>query len=215
MNSSRLREWSDTHSSITQRVTLSTSLALMAGLCWAGALTLLFLADLRAEVSPLAPQRLLFYTLVLAAGLLTFVPIQRHMRLSRLALEGVGGTALLLYTLAFVPPPTGWLLSLPDLPVYVLLILALFWSSAALIRPFLYALGQRIFRQRARRMDVRRSRRQSYEIGLFCACIAILGGLRVMTWVSILLVTLILITAEIFFLSRVEEEEGAVYLGGD
>jgi len=37
----------------------------------------------------------------------------------------------------------------------------------------------------------------------------------VMTWVSILLVTLILITAEIFFLSRVEEEAGAVYLGGD
>jgi hypothetical protein len=187
----------------------------MAGLCWSGALTLLFLADLRAEVSPLAAQRLLFYTLVLAAGFLTFVPVQRHMRLPRLVLEGVGGTALLLYTLAFVPPPNDWLLSPPDLPVYVLFILALFWSSAALIRPFLYALGQRIFHQRARQMDVRRSRRQSYEIGLFCACMTILGGLRVLTWVSILLVALILITAEIFFLSRVEEEEGAVYLGGD
>lgn len=182
-------------------------LALMAGLCWAGAITLLLLADLRAETHPLAPQRMLFYALVLAAGLLTFVPVQQRMRLPRLALEGVAGTSLLLYTLAFVPPPTDWLLSLPDLPVYGLLIVALFWSAAAIALPFIYALSQRIFKQRARRLDLRRARRQAYEVGTLVASTAVLAGLRVLTWVSLLLLTLILVSAELLFLSRIEAQE--------
>lgn len=210
-----MSDWSDTRSTTTsQRLTMNASLALMAGLCWAGTLMLLFLADLRAEISPLAPQRLLFYTLVLAAGLLTFVPIQRQLGLPYLALEGVGGAGLLLYTLAFVPPPNDTLLSLPDLPVYTLFILALFLSSSAIVRPFLYAIGQRLFQRRVRRTDTRRARRQSYELGLLCASAAALGGLRVLTWVSLLLVLLILITAEILFLSRFDEETGATIQGG-
>ncbi|MFN8566220.1 MAG: hypothetical protein U0Z44_01595 [Kouleothrix sp.] len=43
----------------------------------------------------------------------------------------VAGSFLLLYTLAFVPPPTAWLLELPELPVYLLLALGLFWSVGA------------------------------------------------------------------------------------
>ncbi len=184
----------------------SIPLAVAAGLCWAAALALLLLADLHAEAGPLAPQRLLFYTLVLAAGLLTFVPIQRAMGLPRLALEGVGGTALLCYTLAFVPAPTDWLLSLPDLPVYLLFFVALFWSVAAIVLPFIYAIGQRIFQQRARRLDLRRARRQAYGVAAFVSFAAALAGLRVLTWVSLLLLALILITAELLFLSRVKAE---------
>ncbi len=45
------------------------------------------------------------------------------------------GSSLLLYTLAFVPPPTGWLLSLPDTPVYLIFAAALFWSASALAMP--------------------------------------------------------------------------------
>jgi hypothetical protein len=182
----------------------SFTLALAAGLCWSGALLLLFLANLSAEADPLAPQRLLFYVLVLTAGGLTFVPIQHGLGLPSLAFEGIGGTALLLYTLAFVPPPTGWLLSLPDLPVYMLLILALFWTSSAVVLPFMYAAGQRLFKHRARRRDVRRARRQSYEIGLLVACLVLLAALRVLSWVSLLLLLLILVIGELLLLSRIE-----------
>ncbi len=179
-------------------------LALMAALCWTGTFLLLFLADLRAEFYPLAPQRIFFYVLMLTAGLLTFVPVQIRMRLPRLAFEGVTSTALLVYIIAFVPPPTGWLFALPDLPVYLLFITTLFWSASALVLPFSYALGQRMFKQRARQMDTRRARRQAYECGLLFALATTLAGLRVLTWVSFLLLALILMTVEILLLSRIE-----------
>ncbi|NJP04647.1 MAG: hypothetical protein HC837_02935 [Chloroflexaceae bacterium] len=181
-------------------------LAFSAGLCWVGALLLLFLVDLRAEPDPLAPQRLLFYVLVMTAGLLTFVPLEQRMGLSGITLQGVGGTALLLYILAFVPPPSQWLLSLPDLPVYGLIIVALFWSTSAIVLPFIYAASQQLFQQRARRLDLRRARRQAHEAGLLLACIAVLAGLGVFHWISLLLVVLIIFIAELLFLSRVKAE---------
>jgi hypothetical protein len=182
--------------------------ALSAGLCWTGTLSLLLLGDLHRETDPLAPQRLLFYTLVLASCLLTFVPVQYALNLPRLALEGVMATFVLIYTLAFVPPPTGSLLFLPDLPVYVLFIAALFWSSSAVALPFVYAAGQRIFKQRARRLDVGRAWRQSYEVGMLFAWVLILAALQVLTWVSLLLLVLIIGTAEVLFLSRVRVRRG-------
>ncbi len=178
--------------------------ALAAGLCWAGALALLLLANLHAEADLLAPQRLLFYILVIGAGLLMFIPVEKTLRLPGLTVEGVGGTFVLLYTLAFVPPPTDWLLALPDMPIYMLFFAALFWTTSALLLPFVYALGQRFFRHRARRMDVRRARRQAYEIGALTTSIAMMASLGVLTWVSVLLVVLILVIAELMFLSLVK-----------
>ncbi|HEX9372119.1 MAG TPA: hypothetical protein VF897_13980, partial [Roseiflexaceae bacterium] len=131
--------------------------AVAAGLCWACALAALLSAGLDAEQPLLAPARVIFYALVLAAGLLTFVPFQRRLGLPGLALEGVAGSFLLLYMLAFVPPPTGWLLALPDTPVYLILALGLFWSVAAAVLPLVHAAGRRIFRQRARQYDLRRA----------------------------------------------------------
>lgn len=192
----------------TQAAKFNMPLAAAAGLCWSGAIALLLLANMHVETGFFAPQRLLFYALVLAAGLLTFVPMQLTLDLPGLALHGVGGTALLLYTLAFVPPPTDWMLALPELPVYVLLIAALFWTSTAAALPFIYAAGRRIFKQRARQNDRRRAWRQAYEIGTFVACVAALAGLRVLTWVSLLLVVSILVVAELLFLSRVEVGTG-------
>src|SRR5215212_10118866 len=125
-------------------------LAVAAGLCWACALAMLLSADLEATRELLAPVRVIFYTLVLVAGLLTFVPFQRRLGLPGLAIEGVAGSFLLLYMLAFVPPPTAWLLALPDMPVYVLLALSVLWSVSATAMPVVYALGRRAFRQRAR-----------------------------------------------------------------
>jgi hypothetical protein len=179
-------------------------LAVAAGLCWACALAMLLSANLDALPQLLAPARVIFYALVLVAGLLTFVPFQRRLGLPGLALEGVGGSMLLLYTLAFVPPPTAWLLALPDTAVYVLLALGLFWSISAAVMPAIQALGRWAFRQRARQYDLRRARRQAHELGLLAALCVGLAGLRVLTPVPVLLLALILGVAELLFLSFVE-----------
>lgn len=164
---------------------------------------LLFTTNFRTDAPDiLAPQRLLFYILVLSASLLTFAPIQQRMHLPQLTLMGTGGATLFFYTLAFVPPPTGWLLSLPDLPVYGLLIVSVFWSSVAIAFPFIYAVRQHLVKQRTQRLDIRQARRQAYEAGFLIAGVVMLSGLRVLTWISVLLLMLILITTELLFLSH-------------
>jgi hypothetical protein len=181
-------------------------LAVAAGLCWACALATLVSIGLDANLPFFAPVRVIFYLLVLSAGLLTFVPFQRRLGLPGLAFEGVAGSFLLLYMLAFVPPPTAWLLSPPDTPVYLLLALALFWSVAAAVLPLIYAIGKRAFRQRARQYDLRRARRQSHEAGALVALCSILAGLRVLTPIAVLLLALIILVVELLFLSFVEAE---------
>jgi hypothetical protein len=165
---------------------------------------MLLSANLEATRDLLAPARVIFYMLTLVAGLLTFVPFQRRLALPGLALEGVAGSFLLLYTLAFVPPPTAWLLALPDTTVYVLLALGLFWSVSATVMPAIHALGRWAFRARARQYDLRRARRQAHELGLLAALCVGLAGLRVLTPVPVLLLALILGVAELLFLSFVE-----------
>lgn len=128
------------------------------------------------------------------------------MRLPGLALEGTAGAALLFYTLAFVPPPNGWLLALPETPVYVLLAVAVFWCVSAVAAPLVHALGQVIFRARARQYDLRRARRQAREVGVFAALCIVLAGLRVLTLPGVGLVALILIVVELLFLSFIEAE---------
>src|SRR5688500_221243 len=151
-------------------------LAVAAGLCWACAIAMLLSGNLEAMPELLAPARVIFYALVLVAGLLTFVPFQRRLGLPGLALEGVAGSFLLLYTLAFVPAPTAWLLALPDTTVYVLLALGLFWGISAIAMPAIHALGRRAFRERARQYDLRRARRQAHELGLLAAlCVGLAG----------------------------------------
>lgn len=191
-------------SPFSQRVVLL--LASLAGLCWAGALAMLIWGVVDRQQPYDAPERMVYYIIVTVAALLTFAPVERQFCLTGLTIEGVFGTTLLLYILAFVPPPTGWLLSLPEAPVYAVMSLAAFWFLSSLAMPLLYAAGQRLFRQRARRYDRRRARRQAYEIGLLAALIIVLAGLRTLTPVAVVLVALIIGVAELLFLSFVEPE---------
>lgn len=181
-------------------------LAVAAGLCWACALAALLSGQIDPNLPLLAPIRVIFYGLVLAAGLMTFVPFQRRLGLPGLALEGVAGTFLLLYTLAFVPPPTAWLLDLPELPVYVILALGLLLSVSAAALPLLYAIGGRLFRQRARQYDLRRARRQAHEVGALGGLCVILAGLRALQPIPVLLLALLLAVVELLFLSFVRAE---------
>lgn len=189
-----------------QQKQVSLLLAATAGLCWASALAMLLFGGVSAAAGPLAPERLLFYTLALAAPILTFGPVERAAGLSGLTVEGSVGAFLLMYSLAFVPAPRDWLLALPELPVYGLLLLALFLCTAAVTRPLIHGISVRLFRARARALDGRRVRRQSYEVGLLVTTVAALAGLRVLTWVSLLLLALALVIAELLFLSQVEAE---------
>lgn len=186
--------------------TLTIALAVLAGLCWAGALAVLFLADVSMQQQVFAPSRVLFYALVIAAALLTWVPMQVRLDTPGLALEGLVGSFLLLYTIAFVPAPKSWLLSPPDAPVYALLAGALYLTGTAIALPFVAAIGSHFFRQRARRFDKRRTRRQARECGLALALLVVLAGLRVLTPLGVLLVVMILVVAELMFLSFVEAE---------
>jgi hypothetical protein len=180
--------------------------AAAAGLCWSAALLLLLWVSLNSYEQVLAPLRVVFYLFVLAAGLLTFGPIQRQLQLPGLTLEGVAGTALLFYTLAFLPPPTASLLWLPDAPVYVIFATAVFWTVAAVVLPLVYALGRRVFQQRAHQFDLRRARRQAHGVGALAALCVLLAGLRVLTPLSVLLLALILVVVELMFLSFVEPQ---------
>jgi hypothetical protein len=132
--------------------------------------------------------------------------MQLRLETPGLALEGTIGAALLLYTLAFVPAPTNWLLSPPDAPVYALLALAVYLFGAALALPFVAAVGQRLLRQRVMRYDRRRMRRQAHEVGAVLALCVVLAGLRVLTPLGVLLLILIVIVAELMFLSFVDAE---------
>ncbi|MGQ9547956.1 MAG: hypothetical protein ACUVSY_02195 [Roseiflexus sp.] len=191
-------------SSGSRRVALLV--ALLGGFCWAGALAMLLWGVVDRRQPCNAPERVVYYTLVVTAALLTFVPVERQFHLTGLTVEGLLGIGLLLYTLAFVPPPVEWLLSPPEVPVYTVMTLAVFWFFSSIAMPLLYMLGQRIFHQRARRYDRRRARRQAYEIGLLAALTVILAGLRALTPVSVVLIALIIGVAELLFLSFVEPE---------
>lgn len=181
-------------------------LASLAGLCWAAALVMLIWGFVDRHQPYDAPERMVYYIMVSTAALLTFAPVAHRLRLTGLAFEGIAGTMLLLYTLAFVPPPVEWLLSPSEAPVYGIMALAVFWFFSSLAMPLLYAAGQRLFQQRARRYDRRRARRQAYEIGWLAVLIVALAGLRTLTPIAVALVALIIGVVELLFLSFVEPE---------
>ena len=178
-------------------------LAVGAGLCWAAAVLLLISYDL-PQAAIFAPLRMLFYLLILAASLASFLPIEQRLQTPGLTFEGTVGALLLFYTLAFVPPPSGPIFFLPDLPVYVLLLGALLIFVSALALPVVSMLGARLFQRRARQYDLRRARRQAHECGGLAAAIGALAALRILTPLSVLLVALILVVAETLFLAYIE-----------
>jgi hypothetical protein len=150
--------------------------------------------------------RLLVPLVWAAAAAVTFVPVQL-----RLALPGVGwqsmvGFGLLGYVLAFVPAPNGWLLDLPELPVYLLLFLAIFYAVSSAIVPLLYLLGQRYYKLRIHRLDVGRARRQAYEVGLLIVVSLAMAGLRVLSPVTFGLLALVIVLTEALLLSQVQPE---------
>ncbi len=140
------------------------------------------------------------------AAAITFVPVQLRLALPGVGWQGMVGFGLLGYILAFVPAPSGWLLDLPDLPVYLLLFLAVFYAVTATIVPLVYVLGQRYYKLRIHRLDVGRARRQAYEVGLLSVVSLVMAGLRVLSPVTFGLLALVIVLTEALLLSQVQPE---------
>jgi len=142
----------------------------------------------------------------LLASVLTFLPLEFRLGLPGLTWQGMIGWTLLGYTLAFVPPPTGWLLDLPDLPVYLVFFLALFYAVASSTLPLTFLAGRRLYQRRMHRHDLRRARRQAYEFGMLAVTLTALAGLRVLSLATGLLLVAIFVLAETLLLSQVAPE---------
>ncbi len=179
--------------------------ALIAALAWVGAVALLVLGPARLQAWDLSPRLIIPGGWALAA-LITFLPLQLRMSLPGVTWQGVLGYGLLAYLLAFVPAPNSWLLELPEVPVYLLFFLALFYAVGATALPITYTLGQRFYNLRLHRHDIGRARRQAYEVALLAVAAFVLAGLRVLTPISFGLLALVVVLTEALLLSQVQPE---------
>lgn len=174
----------------------------LAGIVWLAAIGLLVSGGSGIADQVSSPRMTLAVTWA-AAAMLTFLPLEIRLGLPGLTWQGVGGWTLLGYTLAFVPPPTGWLLDLPDLPVYLILFLALFYAISAAALPLTYAIGRTIYARRMHQFDVRRARREAYELGGLAVALLFLAGLHVLSWLTALLLVAVFALVETLLLSQV------------
>jgi hypothetical protein len=177
----------------------------VAALAWLLAIGLLVTAGSALEGRVSSP-RLLFAVVWAIAALLTFAPVEFRLGLPGLTWQGIIGWVLLGYILAFVPPPTGWLLELPDLPVYLLFFVACFYAVSSAALPFTYWLGQRVFARRMHQLDLRRARRQGRELGILAVALMVLAALRVLMPLTGLLVAAVIVLVETLMLSQVTPE---------
>ncbi len=174
----------------------------IAALAWLAALALLITAS-RSVGMPGSTPRVQLALAWAFAALVTFVPLEFRLGLPGLTWQGMLGCTLLGYVLVFVPPPTGWLLDLPDLPVYLLFFLGLFYTVTAVTLPLTFLSGRRIYARRMHQLDVRRARRQAYELALLSVALTVLAALRVLSPLTGLLLIAVFVLVEALLLSQV------------
>ncbi len=149
-------------------------------------------------------QQLLLIVGVSVVAAVTYVPVEYYLAARGVAVRGMCGSVLLFVVLLYVPVPTRSILSLFDVPVYLLISMALYWSISSFMLPIMYGIGQLVFSGRSRRYDVRRAYRQASLVGLVAVGVILLVGLRAMTPFFFGLWVLLLISLELLFLWYVE-----------
>ena len=137
-------------------------------------------------------------------GLATFGPVESVLRTNGITVRGMFGLVVLTHVIVYVPVPSRSILSLAEVPVYLIVALALFYTVGSLAMPVMYALGKRVFARRSRRHDARRAWRQATELGAFLFGCVILIGLRAFTPMLAGLWLLMVVFAEYIFLSYIE-----------
>ncbi|MGC8949979.1 MAG: hypothetical protein C0184_00515 [Chloroflexus aggregans] len=182
------------------------ALASVAGISWALVIGMVIGVDLARGPNLLSPLHLVFHGMALLTGIITFWPLERWLGLPGLTVEGGLGVWLLLTTIAIVPAPTGTLLDPPDMPVYALILFAVFLCVAVLIRPVIAVLSRRWLALKAWALDNRRVRREAYEVGLFAAATLALAALRILDPIKLIALAIILVLVEIILLSFIGVE---------
>jgi len=134
----------------------------------------------------------------------TFAPVESTLRVNGLTVRGMFGAIVLTHIIVYMPVPTQSMLTLAEIPIYIIVGTALFYTIASLGMPVLYALGKRVFSHRSRRHDVRRAWRQSTELGALVFGCVVLLGLRAFTPMLAGLWVLMVVFAEYIFLSYIE-----------
>jgi len=173
----------------------------IVGFAWIGLLLAIF--GMTWAAGNLTQQLILIVVITVVAAI-TYVPVEYYLTARGVAIRGIAGSVLFFMVLLYVPVPTRSMLSLFDLPVYLLIALALYWSVSSFMLPMLYAVGQLLFSGRSRRYDVRRAYRQASLVGLVGVGVILLVGLRAMSPFLFGLWVLLLISLELLFFWYVE-----------
>lgn len=173
----------------------------IVGFAWIGLLVAVF--SITWNAGNLSQQLGLMVSIMVVAAI-TYVPVEYYLAARGVSVRGILGSVLFFMVLLYVPVPTRSMLSLFDVPVYLLMSLALYWSVSSFMMPILYALGQLLFSGRSRRYDVRRAYRQASLVGLIGVGVMLLVGLRSMTPFFFGLWVLMLISVELLFLWYLE-----------
>lgn len=137
-------------------------------------------------------------------GLATFGPIESVLRTNGITVRGMFGLVVLTHVIVYVPVPSRSILSLSEIPVYLIVALGLFYTVGTLAMPVMYAVGKRVFLRRSRRNDAPRAWRQATELGAFLFGCVILIGLRAFTPMLAGLWLLMVVFAEYIFLSYID-----------
>ena len=150
------------------------------------------------------PTQILVVGTSLIIGLLTFVPLEYYFRINGFAIRGMVGLLLVVQIVLYVPAPIASLLWLPDVPVYILVCLTIYWFVSSISLPLTFAVGKVAFARRAQRYDVRRAWRQARELAVLCVGLFGLFGLRALIPLLVVPWILMVIITEVIFLSFIE-----------
>ena len=170
--------------------------ALGALLSWLMLGQLILVEDVGSR-EPFDPRRLLLYVLLLAAPMLTFVPLARWARAPFYDLEAVAGWGTLGFVVAVVTPAEP-----PTLAQFLAFLLPLTVALATLATLGSYLVGLRIYRNNPRRHDFVRARRQGYLVALVLVACMLLFSIGTLSPISAVLLLIVAVLAEMFSLSR-------------
>lgn len=174
----------------------SAIVALGALLSWMMLGQLILIEDVGAR-STFDPWRLVLYLLLLAAPVLTFVPLARWARAPIYDLEATAGWAGLGFVIAIVTPADP-----PTLAQFLLFLLPLTVALATLATMASYLVGLRVYRGDPRRHDFVRARRQGYLAAFVLVAGMLLFSIGTLSPTSVVLLLLVAVLAEMFALNR-------------
>ena len=174
----------------------SVIVALGALLSWMMLGQLILIEDV-GDRPALGLWRLLFYLLLVAAPVLTFVPLARLVSAPFYDVEATVGWATLGFVVAVVSPADP-----PTLAQFLLLLLPLTLAMATLATLGSYLVGLRVYRGDPRRHDFVRARRQGYLVALVLVASMLLFSVGTLSPTSVVLLIGIAVLAEMFALNR-------------